>query len=251
MVKLKLKHKIVELYNFQYEGKDYSVYIINNVLHVAYNMNNKKAFCSIFCCNLIDKRGIADTLEMFSYPNSNIQIEYKKLNISNIDYWVQSVDKSDRILSLSTHSEFILDKNDSDSIYVEELSCSKYNIDRELYSRLNYIVIISIIIWLNMSSNLLDIYESSSSGFEDECNIITIQPDSCIYRYCIIPISDTDLTLNVVGNSPYNTNLITDYQSDGVYEMKNVRVCTIVNQLLIKKDLIISIHDKIKTIFEE
>lgn len=247
MIKRNLKHHIIDLYDFEYNSRSYSVYLIEDEIHIAYNINDKKAFCSVFHCNLLDRRGVADTLELFSYMG-NSQMTQKRLKIDDIKYEIQAVTKTDKVLSFSNQYEFMLDPNDELVIYVEELSGDRYQIDMTLYELLNAVIIVSIIIWINVTSNLIP--EGSSSVVTDKGNIITLQPDSCIYRYCIIPISDEYLTLNVVGNSPYNTNLVTDYDSDGTYEMKNVKVCTIVSQTLIKMELIKDLYEKIDSVSE-
>lgn len=247
MTKRNLKHRIINLYDFEYNSKNYSVYLIEDEIHIAYNINDKKAFCSVFHCNLLDRRGVADTLELFSYMG-NSQMTQKRLKIDGIHYEIQAINKTTKTLSFSNQYEFMIDPNNDKIVNVEELSGDRYPVDMELYELLNAVIIMSIIIWINVSANLIDVYREAASVVNDKGNIITLQPDSCIYRYCIIPISKDYLTLNVVGNSPYNTNLVTDYDSDGVYQMKNVKVCTIVSQTLIEASLVQNLYEKIKSV---
>lgn len=247
MIKRYLKNNIINLYDFEYTNKKYSVYLIDDELHIAHNIYNKKAFCSVFHCNLTDRRGIADTLELFSYMGSSKMI-HKTLRIDKVEYDIKAIDKVNKILSFSSQYEFMIDPIDDKIVNIEEITGNTYRIDTSLYGVLNAVIILSIILWINISSNLIDIYSKISSISRDNGDIITLQPDSCMYRYCVIPLSEEYFTLNVIGNSPYHTSLVTDYDSDGVYEMRDVKVCTIISQSLVKSELIFDLFDKIKSI---
>lgn len=242
----KISHEIVDLYDFEYHHKKYIITIVNNSrINVIYRLNDT-SFVSIFHCNLKDNKQVAKTLELFSYTGLE-NLEARKIEIDGVEYSIQDVNGKKRVF-ISKQYQFMI--NHEDRAYnVQELSGRYTTTDPAVYPEVNAAIILSILLWINMRSGLKEIYKNILNCIDNSGEIVTFQPNGCLFRYCLVSASPDLFTINVIGFPRDGAQLITDYNSNGIYEIQNVKTTTLIYQRLISKDILKDLYTRVSLLF--